>query len=434
MLIIGVIFASVILSGTVIKADNIFGERCGPNLVCTGGQTCQLQLNGNPVGTLPGTTPINLDPVSGNPITSISYQCIDPPQLPSPNSPYRGPQQDGYNSSVPRPSDPGVPVNIINQGPLPVDIFNPLPVPTNIVSPNPLPVIVVDDLALYQQARIDDYITEKTKDQTLAETQAIAIQEAQRTGAVQNQPLAYENFQSTNAARQETIQQIIANPPAFIDATVAIQNIEKLAEERIATNGKAPNIQESKYQQSCPPNPENSGFTCTILALRETPMNYFLQTAQNLEDNIDIAAAQLDREYRVGDGYYPVTDNQNPLEQAILTPAKHIAETMQKFLEAKIDQVLGATGSCTEAQGLDILEQTIQPIFQDGLYQITGAINFDTIDISNPDNTLQQIADTLRQTGERIFQALLQGISCELGAIVNDIIGPWLDGLFEGSS
>lgn len=427
----GVLLSSVVLSNTITEADNLFGERCGPDLVCSGEQTCQLQLNGQPVGTLPGQTQINVDPTTGDPITDISYQCIDPPQLPAPNSPYRGPQIDGYNTSNPRPSDPGVPVNIINQGPVPVDIFNPLPVPTNIVSPNPVPVVVVDDLALYQQARIDEYVTERTKDQTLAESTAVAVQEAQRTGVVQNRPLTYENTVSVQAAQQETIQQIVENPPAFIDTAAAIEGIETLAQERIQTEGRALGLQPSAYTDSCPADPTNSGLACTVLALRETPMNFFLQAAQNLSENTDIAAAQLDREYRVGDGYYPVTDEQNPLEQAILTPAKHVAETMQKFLESKIDQVLGATGNCTEAQGLDVLEQTIEPIFQDGLYQITGAIDFDNIDITNPEASLQQIGETLRQTGEQIFQALLQGISCELGAVVNDVIGPWLDDVLD---
>lgn len=422
----GVLFSSLILSNTITDANNLFGDRCGPDLVCSPDQQCYLQYNGQAIGTLPGETTINLDPVTGEPITDITYECRDVTQREAPNSPYRGPQVDGYNTAVPRPSDPGVPVNIINQGPVPVDIFNPLPVPTNIVSPNPIPVVVVDDLALYQQARIDEYVTDQTRQQTLIEGTEVAKQEAILNGSYVPNPLEADNFIAANSALEATTQEVVQNQTPFIDTTQSLDIVQSVADEIIATGGRALGLQASKYSEFCPADPTNSGLLCTTLAMQELPLNKTLEQVSNFKDNYEIAKGERTKQFIVGDGFYPVVDEQNVFEQAILTHGKTIAETLNTFVGSQIERVLGATGNCTEAQGGALFEETIEKTFSDGLFQLSEAIDLNSIDITNPEPALQQIGDTLKQTGEQIFQALMNGVSCELGNLVGSVIDDWL--------
>jgi hypothetical protein len=432
LLFSGVLFSSAVLSNSVTEADNLFGERCGPNLVCSGEQTCQIQYNGQPVGTLPGQTTINLDPVTGEPITDISYQCIDPPQLPAPNgSPYNSGQVNGYNTATPRPSDPGVPVNIINQGPVPVDIFNPLPVPTNIVSPNPIPVVVVDDLALYQQARIDEYVTDQTRQQTLIEGTEVAKQEIVRQGSYAANPLNVDNTVATQSALEATTQEVVQNQAPFVDTSQSLDILNNVAQQMIDTGGKAMGLQASRYAEFCPPDPTNSGLLCTTLAMSELPINTTLENVSNLRENYDIAKEERTKQFLAGDGFYPITDQQNIFEQTVKTQGIVVAGTLQRFVESQIDRVLGASGNCTEAQGGALFEETIEKTLSDGLFQLSDAVDLSTIDINNPQDGLQQIGETLKQTGQSIFEALINGVSCELGNFVGSVIDDWLGQIIE---
>lgn len=435
LLISGTLLSSAILSNAVTQADNIFGERCGPDLVCTGEQTCQLQLNGQPVGTLPGQTETNIDPTTGAPNTTISYQCIDPPVLEAPNSPYRGPQVDGYNTVTPNPTDPGVPVNIINQGPVPVDIFNPLPVPTNIVSPNPIPVVVVDDLALYQQARIDDYVTEQTKKQTIADNQQIALTEAANSGSLVANPQEYIETAATLTAQNATLQQVAEEfDNAFVPAQTAIDLVNETTAQELTQGVSADPIISSGYQEQCEGvDPTQAGLICTVLGLQDNPQNQLLQVVDSFVENQDIARIEGVTRRDEGDGIFPVTDNPFDLFNGVIeTPGTFIKDTLEELVLAPLEQVLNADGNCTEAQGLQVLEGTVNRVFSDGLVTVANSIDIQNIDPTDPASItgqFEQIGEQLQQVGQDILNNLIEGISCELSGFIQGTVGPWLDQL-----
>lgn len=440
------LFISGVLSVSLLTiqntyADNLYGETCGPELTCSGTETCQVRFR----DILPITeiNPILQDNEEG---FAVRYQCVDAPQLRAPNSVYRGPQRpDGYNTVIPR-GTAGVPVNLINvQDPIPVDIFNPNPVPTNIVSPTPLPVVVVDDLAMYHQTKIDE-----------AQNQLAKSRAQEQTMETVAEKINEENLMPANpwqAGMLAVVQSAIQNPTT---GTVPMM-LERLADSSYDVNSIAARVEEIfnseqdpqdtqwiraheefkvKFAEECPNVDFNTAgqhsFYCMHLAMEFSPESLSMRIIEETERKL--AQAKEAQEFNFN---YPTRDvtedgSQNPLTKEIITPAKFVEEMAVKALLDIPFERLVANSPCSA--------YAVAPI-QDIVDNFTrrGAIS----NIVN--NVTQDEAGSIIPLGfeNRVTRSILDTAQCELdnslgdgiiGNIFRDVIGPELRAMIESPS
>ncbi len=430
------------LSTPPTEANNLYGAGCGPDLVCGQNQTCQKTYR----GVLPITSPNStLGDLIGGVVSDITgsdeagdlagqaidggftggeeiepvYACIDAPVIDAPDSRYQGPQTgDGYNTSVPNLDDPGVPVNIINQGPVPVDLFNPLPVPTNIVSPNPLPVVVVDDLAMYQQKElIDGPLAEQQKAQTIG-----TVSDNVRNN-ISQQNLTPENYDDV---RKLGIDFGVLDPETGVVAKDALETYQSYQSFDLSILDEIrQEFEDLKEFENTFDRPDYNDFCegevteasqismeCTMLALMsQNNLNDIeISIRSEAERRAQQAAAQLDQELRDGDGFFSKTDNneRNPFTKIIQSPGSNIDELVNKVIGATFDQAIVASDKCYASVPTNILEGTLDPVLKEGLFG----------DYTE-ENPLSSIGDTL-------LENLASSINCELNNTLSGLFNDWV--------
>ena len=427
--------------------NNIDGRAfCDPdpdsdNHVCNPEQTCQKRFRNilpnsgaNPFLNTENTEqgeegeeqPTN--PGQGGEIEPV-YECVAPPNIPGmERSRYYSGTQDGYNQSQPNLNDPGVPVNIINQGPVPVDLFNyPNPINTNVVSPNPMPVRVIDDLPMYHQTRID-------------EAQA-AIQQARTTQQTANSVMRTVNqnnlaVRNPEEIRQENVETVIEDPTTGLKATAQSEhgnNPEMDFTELDTMFGNFKSEQNPTHLSSRTTNDvcgdavtreeaSEVGLSCALSFLepQNRPDGQKYEIWQKANENFEIAQEHTGS--MIENGYYPVTEDgdRNPFTAQIKTPASTVSETVDQTVNASLSQVLNESGAAGDAcwgrlpgQAID---GTLNPVLRDGI--LKDLENFDT----DGANTDQELAAADQVIQNDLAQNLVAGANCEVSRTVDNIL------------
>lgn len=458
IIVSAVISLLLLVSPQRVKGDNLYGIDCGPNLVCTGVQTCQKTYRGvlpiqdpnpssddldkyyscladpedNPDCEGQDVSDENSGYTNGTEI-EVTYTCVDPPFIEAPNSIYKGPvNADGYNTSVPRLDDPGVPVNIINQGPLPVDIFNPLPLPTNIVSPNPLPVVVVDDLALYQQKElIDAPLREQQKAQTLGTATDNLRYE------IINNELIVRNYYDLKKLAFDTAT---TNPQTGVlskDSVDTYSNYNSIKLDEILSNltdsyEQQKNLQllpEPDYNDTCEGKVEEATTLECIIKGAEFANNpntiaqLILPAAINTK--LEEAYSALQQEANNGDGFIGKTENNdtNPLTKRIATPSTNIKDLTEELLSATIDQTVNAD-QCFAAGPENILKILTSHI-EDGLFgNITPTETEETSENEEQENTNEDLFIAIQ---DELLKTVSESFTCQMSNTLSGLFNDWLN-------
>ena len=409
------------------EGSGLYGNaQCG-NLNCDPNEVCQktfVGFNNNDV-LPPNQTP---EEVSGEnsgggsgsseaaPVyDNVKYRCVEPPDIDGPSSDENkygtsGGGEDYNNADLfsGGQSDPGVPVNIINQDALPVDIFNPRPLPTNIVSPNPIPVTVVDDLALYQQKElVDEPLANKQKTATIGEVNKQIREDVNSQNLVQTPAdLKAKGVESGVFDSETGAVPIAQRKYASSSVQPDIESVRQTFQDRQSLyqgNGESL-LPDTSFDEvpNCDPSAgdlSEQGLQCTLAALRPEN-NIFGQTAavsQLARRKTNIAQESLNQEQQSGDGFLAKSKNgdKNPFTKVISSPGSSIESVVEKTLNSTIDQSIISSDSCFSAIPQTVKDGTLKPLLEDGLFNTSPDVDFN-------------------QVFEDIYNELLGAIDCEL--------------------
>ncbi len=369
----------VFFTTATINANNLYGdETCGPELSCSGTETCQIRFR----DILPITepNPILQDNEEG---FAVRYECVEAPQLRAPNSVYRGPQRsDGYNTVIPR-GTAGVPVNLINvTDPIPVDIFNPNPVPTNIVAPSPIPVVVVDDLAVYHQSKLDEAQAQISKSQAQNEVVEKVAQE------ITENNLQYKNawreinelaFQTATVSETGTLPALfteLANSPYENLTQIESQILSTNPNQRVSGNEWLQEFTEfsTAFENECPnvtlSNAGQASFRCMMLALKHGELH--LKESVKEETLVRQVAAEAAQRMNIDYPFKTVfAEDNNPFTGEAITSGKLIEELAKEALVRLPFENLYGDNPCF-AYAMRPMNKLITNLTQDGV--ISGLV------------------------------------------------------------
>lgn len=331
--------------------------------------------------------------------------------------------------------------------PLPVDIFNPLPLPVNVTSPNPLPVVVVDDLALYQQKELVDA--------------PLAAQQKAKTIGIISDDLRYQistdNLIPNNyfaptalgiqfgALDEETGVVVKDSIDAYGDyVNYDLDTIDVLTEWYEDRQDQKYKLPTETLPALCgnitiPEAGEKSLFCgMTALLSQNNPNDLYDTVWRYADDKNAVSEEYIDNSLRDGRGYFPTTqeNNKNPFINQVISPASDNQELATKIMNSTVDQAISGSGdNCFEALPQNILEGSLKPILQDGLYGVSntlGSVLSDTTGGGGSgggggSNSVGSAATDLFQSlGDSLLANITQGLSCEmsnsLSGLLNSLI------------
>lgn len=364
--------------------------------------------------------------------------------------------ESAYNNII----KPGINTSFL-VAPLPVDIFNPLPLPVNVTSPTPLPVVVVDDLALYQQKELIDAplaaqqkaatiitITESVRDQisnnNLAPNNYFTLNQLatqfgaldKNTGILSQALNQYGNYANFSFTQHEELAQYFKDSQDSTKSLLPKENFSKKCGNTRVENANT--------------------FECMILGLlpNNNPNDIKALVFASANAKINQAHELLDAEVRDGRGIFSKTENnnKNPFIKIIQTPGSTISSMAEEITTATINQAIVASGdNCFEAMPTNILEGTITPILQEGLYRVDNTLNsvintavnapIDAIRNRRSPDLVNQLQSTItgaipnpEQILKSLQTALIRNITSSLSCQFNYQISTLLNGTLENIS
>jgi len=413
----------------------IDGNKCGDK-TCKPDEVCQKDYKG-------------VLPVVERDTDKTIFTCVKARPIEAPASIYRKPPlPDSTRNDI----NLGINTNAL-LAPLPVDIFNPLPLPVNVTSPTPLPVVVVDDLALYQQKElIDAPLAAKQKAATINVANASIRKKIEEKNLIPNNQFAVNQLATQFGALDKTTG---ALPQALNQygnyANFSLLKNEELAQLfRDSQDANKSLFPKETFSEKCGNirAEDTKTLECTLLGLKtnNNPNGIQATTLAYATTKSNQTLALLDAQVRDGKGYLPTTANndKNPYTQTVQTPGSTTAALAEKATGATIDQVVASGNNCFEALPKNIMEKTINPILEKGIYDVDSTLNSVVRDVgdvpidtirsrgsSSTDlgNLLSRMTGALPDPGQ-ILQDLQNGlvtnladsISCELNAQIEKLL------------
>lgn len=327
--------------------------------------------------------------------------------------------------------------------PLPVDIFNPLPLPVNVTSPNPLPVVVVDDLALYQQKElIDAPLAAQQKAKTIGIISDDLRYQISKDNLIPNNYFAPTalgiQFGSLDDETGVVVKDSIDAYGDYVNYDLStIEVLTKWYQDRQDQKFKLPtesltplcgNITIVEAGQ------KNMACGLTAMLSNNNPNDLYAVVKKYADEKNAQATEFTDNSLRDGRGYFPTTEenNKNPFINQVVTPGSSNQELASKVMESTIDQAIaGAGDNCYEALPQNILEGSLRPILQEGLYGVSNTlssvISADGSGGGGGGGTSGDIDDLFTTLGDSLLANLTSGLSCE----INNSLSGLLDSLIS---